>query len=118
MLIGSWLYASGYRVSFIFCPLRHWCGIICPSCGMTRAVTALVRGNWQQAIEYHLFAPLLLTMAIFVCGHSGWELIAGHHHRTFYTDWTTDRRVWMAIGGLFFGYYLLRLTRIVPAIAL
>ena len=43
------------------CPLRRFLGIPCPTCGTTRAVAALLRGNVREALALN---PL---MATFLC---------------------------------------------------
>ena len=35
------------------CPIEHFTGVRCPGCGMTRAVAALVKGQWTQAFGHH-----------------------------------------------------------------
>ena len=42
------------------CPIYETLGVRCPGCGMTTAVTMLLRGHWQSAIQTHAFAPLIL----------------------------------------------------------
>jgi len=45
------------------CPLRYGLNIPCPGCGLSRAILLLGKGNWQQALKIHAFAPIAL-MAI------------------------------------------------------
>jgi Protein of unknown function (DUF2752) len=117
-LISSFFYAAGYRIGAIFCPLRHWLGMICPSCGMTRSFVALVRGDFQQAIDYHLFGPLLFSCLGLLLVHWLWELKLGHHYQTFYLNWLTNARIQTTFAIAFIAYYLLRLNSIIVTTAL
>ena len=42
------------------CPIRSTFGIPCPGCGLTTAMTLLVRGQWATAVGMHAFAPVFL----------------------------------------------------------
>jgi magnesium-transporting ATPase (P-type) len=53
---------------FWLCPLREGLSFPCPGCGMTRAMLALCKGDWQTAIEMHAFAPLCVSAVVFVLG--------------------------------------------------
>ena len=46
------------------CPFALCTGMACPGCGMTRAVSQLIRGNFGQALVYHPLAPLLLAQVV------------------------------------------------------
>ena len=41
------------------CPLRQLTGIPCPTCFLTRATCASLRGDWHSALELHAFGPLV-----------------------------------------------------------
>jgi hypothetical protein len=50
------------------CPFRDLLGIPCPGCGLSRAITALLQGDWQTSFTYHLFAPFFLLALILMAG--------------------------------------------------
>ena len=63
--IGIVLYYKVILPNFpvIPCVLYEMLGIYCPGCGGTRAVSALIKGNFLQSLWYH---PLVLyTVVIF-----------------------------------------------------
>jgi lysylphosphatidylglycerol synthetase-like protein (DUF2156 family) len=58
-----------FNLPSLSCPVRHGLGIPCPGCGITRAIIALVKGDWYGAMEIHAFAPFtLLTMTFIAAG--------------------------------------------------
>jgi hypothetical protein len=46
------------------CPLRTITGIPCPMCGMTRGVTALVRGDFAHALLMNPASYLAIALAV------------------------------------------------------
>jgi hypothetical protein len=64
-------------MGFEVCGLRRLTGIPCPGCGMTRAFTALARGDWAAAWALHPFSLLLAVQAGAAWVGSGWELVRG-----------------------------------------
>jgi len=46
------------------CPLRTITGIPCPMCGMTRGVTALVHGDFAQALLMNPASYLAVALAV------------------------------------------------------
>lgn len=52
------------RAGFVLCPFRLLTGLLCPFCGMTRAVASVIRFRWNEAIEYHVFGPLVASALV------------------------------------------------------
>jgi hypothetical protein len=50
------------------CPVRHTLGIPCPGCGLSRAIAALLRGDWRTALARHAFAPIVLAALVLLVG--------------------------------------------------
>lgn len=56
------------NISGIGCPVRFFFGIRCPSCGMTRAILALLRLEFQKSLEYNLMT-IPVVFALFLGFH-------------------------------------------------
>lgn len=41
------------------CTFHDATGLPCPGCGVTRGMTALLRGRWHDAVHWHPFTPLI-----------------------------------------------------------
>jgi hypothetical protein len=108
-LLGSVLYNHGFRLPGMHCLFQAWLGILGPGCGLTRSFMAIARQDWQMAIHYHLFGPVLFAFLLLAVLHTTIELMSGRVWSTPYTRFL--RRPWVvgAIGFLFCSYYALRL---------
>jgi Protein of unknown function (DUF2752) len=117
-LATSFRIAGGIPIGSISCPIRHWLGVICPSCGLTRSFVALARGDLGQSIDYHAFGPLLFAGLTVTLVHCLWELWRERHLNVFYGRWPTNRLLQASIIASFMGYYLLRLAQVIPTVHL
>jgi len=54
-----WLKGGWPELPGLSCPLRALTGIPCPTCFLTRATCASLRGDWHHALELHAFGPLV-----------------------------------------------------------
>ena len=48
------------------CPVRSTFGIPCPGCGLTTAMILLIKGDWQESIHIHAFAPVFLLAFVLI----------------------------------------------------
>jgi hypothetical protein len=46
------------------CPIHHYLGILCPGCGSTRALAALLHGRIAEAMHFNPLTTLLLPIAL------------------------------------------------------
>lgn len=58
-IIGAFYLRLGGTSPLGDCRFQQAFGFPAPSCGLTRSFIALVRGDWGDAIAYHLFGPVL-----------------------------------------------------------
>lgn len=61
------------QISVTLCPFRGLTGVPCPGCGMTRAVSEVVRGELIASLHHH---PLGLVIASLAVASWFWTLIS------------------------------------------
>ncbi len=101
---GAWLAAAGGALAALallqrlplpagpehsICFLRHYTGVPCAGCGLTRAFAALGRGDFAAAVALHPLAPLFLLEAIVGWLVWGWLLL----RRGGFPSWAPVNRV-------------------------
>ena len=74
------------------CGFRWLTGHPCPLCGLTRAMFALAKGHWREALALHALSPV----AAVVVGGVVWGY-----------NWPS--RVWIAVAALFGAYGVWRM---------
>jgi hypothetical protein len=58
------------------CMMRRTTGIPCPTCGMTRSLASLAKGQFSQSLDYHPFGILVAGL---LC--AGWLYVSWYHVR-------------------------------------
>lgn len=92
-IFGTYLYNKGYQLQFLVCPIKHFTGIPCPTCGMTSSFMAIARGDFHQAITENLFGPLLFFGFIITAVHVTLELILNSSIKAFYWQIITSKKI-------------------------
>ena len=64
------------NATFSVCGFRWLTGVPCPLCGMTRALSLLLKGQWESAWRLHSLSPIVLCLllAAFLNEMLGWIL--------------------------------------------
>jgi hypothetical protein len=94
------------------CLLRQVAHLDCPTCGLTRSLVSLARGDWVASLGYH---PLGVLLAIqLVAGWVLWGAGLARGRRALPEGWTL--RLVVANGGALLALWLVRLiTGALPA---
>lgn len=86
----------------LVCPFRSLTGLVCPLCGMTRAMASLGHGEWQKALAYHPLSPLAMAGLLL---WFGWSLLRPGRPLDLSR---VSRRVWISLGLALVAFNLLR----------
>jgi hypothetical protein len=108
-ILGAFLYNQGFKLSDGPCLFQRVFGFPSPACGMTRSLMAIARGDWLDAVMYHLFGPVLFGALVIAAGHLSLELLMGRSLRPFYTRVSARPGVLVITALLFLSYYGFRL---------
>ena len=65
IFLGVW---TAYFLLDIHCPFLLLTGSICPTCGSTRAILALLHGDFKGYLSYQPMA-VPLAIAVILCAH-------------------------------------------------
>jgi hypothetical protein len=60
------------------CPIHEWFGVLCPGCGGTRAVLALLHGDISKALHFNALLVMLLPLAFGFAAESYRRAISAH----------------------------------------
>ncbi len=59
VLVGARLADADRPLPFDVCGFKHLTGLPCLTCGLTRSLCHVVRGDWSQSLVYHPAGPLV-----------------------------------------------------------
>jgi len=74
LVLRSW---SGLEAALPACALRQIAHIGCPTCGFTRALVALARGDLSASVALHPMAVAIVSQMLAAWLASGWRLARG-----------------------------------------
>lgn len=108
-LVGSYIHNLGWRIPLPGCLIRHFTGIPCPTCGMTRAFIALAQGKIEASLSYHFFGSFLFTTCLLTFIHSLTENLLYRRISTPYTRLVFSTRFGILFVIIYMGYYVYRI---------
>jgi hypothetical protein len=91
------------------CPIQSTLNVPCPGCGLTTAMTLLLKADWVAALRIHAFAPLAVMLLILMAGAGTLPVRFRRQLSTYLAS--LERRTGIAAIGLIgmIAYWLLRL---------
>lgn len=111
-IFAAFFYDYTSTQSPFFCLFRHFTGIPCPGCGLTRSFVAIARGDFGDAISYHLFGIVIFVAFAIASLHLILELITNRKIIAIYAQWIQDYRLQLISLGLILNYHLFRLSQL------
>jgi hypothetical protein len=102
VLSASALIAAGWLRAGLptpLCPLHALSGIPCPTCGMTRATTALLHGDLAGALIWNPLATLLIGGAALYVFYAA-VVVIGKHPRVRWSPPTRTEVRWIRISAI------------------
>ena len=102
-VLGGAVYTFLYLVPAFPCPVRHMTGVLCPGCGMSRALGEMVHLHFIKSILYN---PLAMVSAVLGISFyvQEWFLFFGSRKRFM----PTNKWVYIILGIIFLAYCILR----------
>jgi hypothetical protein len=89
------------------CPLKALTGIPCATCGLTRCVLALGRGQWEEAFHWH---PVAVVALAFLPLMGAWDLACAFRDRP-YPPLPQGRGWRLLAAALLLGIWVLQVAR-------
>lgn len=77
----------------------------CAGCGLTKSMVAFWQGEWALAWHYHAFSFVVTLACIALLASFFWKKASDFIYNLLHKN-----AFWLSGLGLFFGYYLLRLS--------
>jgi uncharacterized protein DUF2752 len=74
------------------CPIAELFGLPCPGCGLTRAASALLRGDFAGAIRLHPLTPLVVPLAAVMVSREALRFVRGGPPALRAEDGARERR--------------------------
>jgi hypothetical protein len=74
LVLRTW---SGLASALPACALREIAGVGCPTCGFTRALVALARGDLHASVAFHPMALAVVAQSLAAWLTWGWSLARG-----------------------------------------
>ncbi len=108
-IVGAYFFGHTDSSSPFQCLFLASTGIPCPGCGLTRSFLAMTHNNVPEAINYHLFGPVLFVGLVILIIHLVIEIYLKRSVSSFYGKLLRKRSIQVSFLFSILGYHAVRL---------
>lgn len=105
---GAWS-TSGVTSGPVTCLFRHFTGLPCPGCGLTRSFVMLAHGDVSKAFGYNLMGPFFFAVIVASVALALWVLLTGKTRAISQWGDLVFGKVGLTVVGLWLVYGVVRM---------
>lgn len=83
------------------CLFRALTGWPCPGCGLSRAISLMIRGRWRESLQLHLFGVYAMLWGVMLAGAAFLPRAWQEHWATIWARLETRTRIHTVVGVAF-----------------
>ncbi|MDI1318421.1 DUF2752 domain-containing protein [Flavobacterium sp.] len=89
------------------CPIKMLTGFPCPSCGITKSIVSIYKGNLIESIGYHILGPITVVFCFLIIGLLSFEILT---KKEYFNNYIYSRKLAYGLA-IFIGvYHVIRLV--------
>jgi uncharacterized protein DUF2752 len=101
IFLFSYFYSNiPYSSKMTFCSVRHFLGVDCPGCGLTRSFVALIRGDIRGSVDIHPLGLIIAAWLVYMFFRALYACMVGRWPKAILTQGQRDLVIYVFLFGL------------------
>ena len=89
-----------YSSKMTFCAVRHFLGVDCPGCGLTRSFAVLTHGDIRESVDIHPMGVIIAAWLVYMFLRALYACIVGRWPKAVLTQGQRDLVIYVFLFGL------------------